>query len=163
MVETIISLGLVLSRMTVSPSIYPSRAGIQSFYASQVQKRLEARGLHWTEHFRLVYGNEWNAPGARRLQNAAQIFAGSRPEKDLPDNVVALSHEGICAYFVTLEKKKKVEAQEQIKLIRVVSGGIAVREKVFDRACLGPVKDDDPDDPWEEVIYEHLEDSLYCK
>lgn len=161
-VETIISLGLVLSRMTVSPGIFPSRAGIQSFYAGQVQKRLEARGLHWTEHFRLVYGNEWNAPDARRLQNAAQIFAGSRPEKDLPENLVALSHEGICAYFVALEKRKKVEVQDQVKLIRVVSGGIAVREKVFDRACLGVVQDAAFEDPWEEARYEHLEDSLYC-
>lgn len=162
-VETIISLGLVLSRMTVSPGIFPSRAGIQSFYAGQVQKRLEARGLHWTEHFRLVYGNEWNAPDARRLQNAAQIFAGSRPEKDLPENLVALSHEGICAYFVALEKRKKVELQDQVKLIRVVSGGIAVREKVFDRACLGVVQDAAFEDPWEEAHYEHLEDSLYFK
>ena len=163
MVETIISLGLVLSRMTVSPGIFPSRAGIQSFYASQVQKHLEARGLHWTKHFRLVYGNEWNASGARRLQNAVQIFSGSRPETDLPDNLVALSHEGMCAYFVPLEKKMKMSDHEQVKLIRVVSGGIAVREKVFDRACLGFVKDAASDDPWEELVYEHLEDSLYCK
>ncbi|KAK5052702.1 hypothetical protein LTR84_002568 [Exophiala bonariae] len=162
-VETIISLGLVLSRMTVSPGIFPSRAGIQSFYAGQVQKRMEARGLHWTEHFKLVYGNEWNAPAARRLQNAAQIFAGSRPEKDLPDNLVALSHEGICAYFVALEKRSKIDLKNQVKLIRIVSGGIAVREKVFDRACMGEVTDAAFDDPWEEVALEHLEASLYCK
>ncbi|KIV89963.1 hypothetical protein PV10_07316 [Exophiala mesophila] len=162
-VETIISLGLVLSRMTVSPSIVPSRAGIQGFYNGQVQKRMEARGLHWTEHFKLVYGNEWNAPDARRLQKAVQIFAGSSPEKDLPSNVVALSHEGICAYFVTIGKPWDSTTQDQVKLIRIVSGGINVREKVFDRAALGPVETQDPDDFWEEVPIEHLPQSLFCK
>lgn len=163
MVETIISLGLVLSRMTVSPSIVPSRAGIQGFYNGQVQKRMEARGLHWTEHFKLVYGNEWNAPDARRLQNAVQIFAGSSPEKDLPSNVVALAHEGICAYFVMIGKTCDSAIQDQVKLIRIVSGGINVREKVFDRAALGPVESQGLDDFWEEVPIQHLPQSLFCK
>ena len=129
---------------------------------SQVSKRLEARGLHWTEHFKIVYGNEWNGPDARRLQNSVQIFAGSRPEKDLPENLVAISHEGTCAYFVALEKFSKSE-KGQVKLIRIVSGAINVREKVFDRACLGPVEDADPDDPWEEIKYEHLPQPLFCR
>ncbi|EXJ81110.1 hypothetical protein A1O3_07398 [Capronia epimyces CBS 606.96] len=164
LVESVIALGLCLSRMTVSARLYPTRSGIQSFYASQVSKRLEARGMHWTEHFKIVYGNEWNAPDARRLINSVQIFAGSRPGRDVPDNLVALSHEGTCAYFVTLEKSSKAEQeQQQVKLVRAVSGAINVHEKVFDRACLGPVEDADPDDPWEEVEYEHLSEPLYCK
>ena len=102
--ETIIALGLLLSRITVSAALYPSRAGIQALYHSQAAKRLQARGVHWSEHFALVYGNEWNAPDARRLSNTIQIFSGSRPKKYLPENLVAISHEGICAYFVALEK-----------------------------------------------------------
>ncbi|EXJ90641.1 hypothetical protein A1O1_03745 [Capronia coronata CBS 617.96] len=164
LVETIISLGLCLSRMTVSAQLYPARSGILSFYVSQVSKRLEARGLHWNEHFKIVYGNEWNALDARRLLNAVQIFAGSRPDRDVPDNLVGLSHEGTCAYFVALEKSSKPgPEQQQVQLIRVVSGAMNVHEKVFDRACLGPVEDADPDDPWEEISYEHLATTLYCK
>jgi hypothetical protein len=165
LVETIISLGLSLSRMTVAPRLYPTRAGIQSFYLGQVTKRLEARGAHWTRHFQIVYGNEWNAPDSRRLQNAVEIFAGSRPEKHLPPNLVALSHEGTCAYFVALEKSWKPNDREQhpVKLVRVVSGGINVGEKLFDRACLGLVEGADLDDPWEELEYEHLPEPLFCR
>lgn len=161
--EMVISLGLALSRMAVTARLCPTRSGIHSFYMSQVSKRLEARGLHWTEHFKLVYGNVWNAPNARRLQNSVQIFAGSRPEKDLPENLVALSHEGACAYFMDLEKETRGNRDDQIRLIRVVPGGINVGEKVFDRACMGPVEDADHDEPWEEISYEHLPEPLFCK
>jgi len=163
LVETIIALGLSLSRMAVAPRLYPTRSGIQCFYLGQVAKRLEARGLHWTEHFKLVYGNEWNAPDARRLQNAVQIFAGLKVKRDLPENLVALSHEGMCAYFVALETSSKPDQGQQVKLIRVISGCINVGAKLFDRACLGPIQDADPDDPWEEIEQDHLPDTLFCK
>ncbi|OAL33463.1 hypothetical protein AYO20_07319 [Fonsecaea nubica] len=164
LVETVISLGLALARMAVSARLFPTRSGIYSFYQSQVARRMEARGLHWTMHFKLVYGNVWNAPDAVRLQNSLQIFAGSRPQGHLPENLVALSHEGCCAYFMDLEKRMKSSSDcPQVKLIRVVPGGINVGEKVFDRACLGPIEDADPDDPWEAIIYEHLPEPLFCK
>ena len=35
---------------------------------------MEARGLHWTVHFKLVYGNVWNAPDAVRLATSVQGF-----------------------------------------------------------------------------------------
>ncbi len=163
LVETIIALGLSLSRMTVAARLYPTRSGIQSFYLGQVSKRLEARGKDWKEHFEIVYGNEWNAPDARRLQNSVQIFTGSRPTKDVPGNLVAVSHEGICAYFVALEKGYKSDKDQQVKLIRVVSGSINVGEKLFDRACIGAVPNIDPDEPWEEVEYAHLPAAIFCK
>ena len=169
--ETIIALGLLLSRITVSSALYPSRAGIQALYHSQAAKRLQARGMHWTEHFALVYGNEWNAPDARRLSNTIQIFSGSRPKKYLPDNLVAVSHEGICTYFVALEKvggRRKtpgegMEKGDGVKLIRVVSGGINIRHKVFQRAAWGHVEGEDLDDPWERVDIEHLDGALYLR
>jgi hypothetical protein len=150
LVETIISLGLALSTMMVEPRFFPTRAGIYSFYESQVYRRMEARGSHWSVHFKLVYGNVWNAPDPVRLATSVQIFAGSRPEKDVPDNLVALSHEGCCAYFKDLERTSKW-ADNQVKLIRVVPGGINVREKVFDRAAMGSMVNEDPEDPWEQV------------
>ncbi|KIW20016.1 hypothetical protein PV08_00591 [Exophiala spinifera] len=163
LVETIIALGLSLSRMTVAPRLYPTRSGIQSFYLGQVSKRLEARGMHWKEHFKIVYGNEWNAPDARRLQNAIQVFTGSRPTTNIPENLVAISHEGICAYFVAMEKGYSSENVQQVQLIRVVSGSINVGEKLFDRASLGALTRADPDDPWEELNYDHLPKPVFCK
>ncbi|KIW48352.1 uncharacterized protein PV06_00947 [Exophiala oligosperma] len=163
LVETIIALGLSLSRMTVSSRLYPTRSGIQSFYLGQVSKRLEARGKHWKEHFKIVYGNEWNAPDVRRLQNAIQIFTGSRPTKNITENLVAISHEGICAYFVAMEKGYPSEKVHQVQLIRVVSGSINVGEKLFDRACLGSLPRADYDDPWEQLEYDHLPKPLFCK
>lgn len=56
LVETIISLALALSRVTVSSGIFPSRAGMQMLYAEQVQRRLDARGKGWQDHFALIYG-----------------------------------------------------------------------------------------------------------
>ncbi|KIW67299.1 hypothetical protein PV04_06563 [Phialophora macrospora] len=164
LVETIISLGLALSRMAVTARFFPTRAGVYSFYQSQVARRMEARGLHWTMHFTLVYGNVWNATDAVRLATSVQIFAGSRPRNDLPDNLIALSHEGCCAYFMDLERTMKSTSDcPQVRLVRVVPGGINVSEKVFDRGAMGPVHEADPDDPWEEVEYDHLPQSLFFK
>ncbi len=153
-VETIISLGLALSRMAVTARYFPTRAGIYSFYQSQVSRRMEARGMHWTVHFKLVYGNVWNAADAVRLATSVQIFTGSRPEEDLPKNLVALSHEGCCAYFMDLEKNmKSTQDCPHVRLVRVVPGGINVGEKVFDRAAMGPLQDVEPNDQWEEVSH----------
>jgi len=164
LVETIISLGLALSRMVVTARLFPTRAGIYSFYQSQVGRRMEARGLHWTRFFTLVYGNGWNASDAVRLATAAQIFAGSGPLNNVAENLVAVSHEGCCAYFVDLERTMKSTADcPQVRMIRVVPGGINVGEKVFDRACMGPVENADRDNPWEEVQYEHLPKPLFFK
>ena len=166
LVETIIALGLALSRTVVSSALYPSRAGIQSLYHSQSLRRLASRGLHWTQHFTLIYGNEWNAPDHRRLINTIQIFSGSKPKKYLPENLMAVAHEGITAYFTDLEKinlGRKRGVEPGVRLIRIVSGGINVRYKVFQRLCVGEVRGEDWDDPWERVQVEHVEEVLCCK
>jgi hypothetical protein len=166
LVETIIALGLALSRIIVTAQIYPTRLGIQSFYADQVAKKIEARNFDVSDirHFKIVYGNEWNALDARRLQNCAEIFSGSRPVRDIPGNLIALAHEGICVYMVKLEKSNGPARTESDGTIRVISGAICVRQKVFRRACLGPVADaDEFENVWEEVPCAHLSQSLYCK
>ena len=161
--EAVIAMGLALSRITVVSQIFPARAGVQKLYHDQVQRRLEARGKKWQDHFRLVYGNEWNAPNPRRLQTCVALFSGSSPAQDLPDNLAALAHEGIVAYFMKLEKASPAKADEAI--IRVSSGAINVRQKLFKRACLGtPVPETNGvDDLWEAVDIEHLNVPLYCK
>ena len=186
--ETIIALGLALSRIAVTSNLYPSRAGMQSFYHSQAMRRLTARGKHWKEHFQIVFGREWNAPDSKRLVNVIQIFSGTRPRKWLPEGLVALSHEGICAYFMGLEKRDGMRRPTVVagmdgldlkegpkggvrtgadtggvKLIRIVSGGINVRYKVFERAALGEVTEEGDEGPWERVVVDHLEEPLSCR
>jgi len=167
LVETTIALGLTLSRITVTAKIYPTHHGIQAFYANVAAKRRAARNFDDsdTRHLATVYGDEWNAPDTRRLQDCAAIFSGSRPTSDIPETLVALSHEGMCVYLAKLEKPDG-PARRDISggLIRVVSGGICVRQKVFRRASLGPVGEaDEWDNVWEEVPCAHLSQSLYCK
>jgi hypothetical protein len=164
--ETFIALGVILSNATVSSAIYPMRPGMENFYVRQVAKKRESRNFDVSDirHFQTVYGNVWNVPDAIRLQNLAEIFSGSRPTAEVPENIVALTHEGMCVYLVKLEKSERSTRPENDGLIRVVSGAICVRQKVFRRACLGPVADaDELENVWEEVSCEHLSHPLYCK
>jgi hypothetical protein len=59
-VETILALGLALSKMLVAPDLLPKRAGIEDFYDRQVRKRIQTKdpALTKLEHFVIVYGNE---------------------------------------------------------------------------------------------------------
>lgn len=159
--EAIIAMCLALSRITVAAQIFPSRAGIQQLYAAQAEKRLEARGRRWQDHFRIIYGSEWNGSATRRLQTAAALFSGSMPTSNLPENLLALAHEGIVAYILKLEKSSPKKEEEAI--IRVSSGHINVRQKIFKRACMGPVENSEAGDLWEAVDVEHLAMPLYCK
>ena len=162
MTEVVLAMGLALSRITVAAQMSPARAGIQKLYAAQVTRRLEARGQKWQTHFRIVYGNEWNGSAPRRLQTICALFSGSLPTRDLPENLVALAHEGIVAYFLKLQKASTPKKDEEA-IIRVSSGHINVRQKLFKRACLGVVKDTEVEDLWEAVEVEHLDLPLYCK
>lgn len=166
LVETIIALALTLSNTAVVSKLYPKRSGLQGFYSKQVARRVETKKIDVSDirHFETVYANVWDAPDATRLQNCAEIFSGSRPTTELPENIVALAHGGICAYLVKLEKPERSTRAENEGQIRVISGGVCVRHKVFRRACLGPVADaDELENVWEQVNCEHLSQPLYCK
>jgi hypothetical protein len=166
LVETVIALALTLSNTAVISKLYPKRPGLQSFCSKQVTRRVEAKKIDASDirHLKTVYDNVWNTPDATRLQNCAEIFSGSRPTTELPENVVALAHEGICVYLIKPEKSERSTRAENDGQIRVISGGICVRQKVFRRACLGPVADaDELENVWEQVSCAHLSQPLYCK
>lgn len=167
LMETIVNLGLALSRTTVVTKLYPSRAGILCIYQRQCEKLLLAQ-KNWREHnaipydrMKVLFLNDWNANDSQRLQNAAAIFSGSWPVNDLADNLVALSHEGICAYLVnTLRSNKKNDAG----LIRVQAGTISFKRKSYVRASLGPPLGIAQDDyTWEPGQPKHLSQQLFFK
>ena len=162
--EMTITLGLTLSSLTVSPAIYPTRIGVQNLYKAQLARRAEAHTLDTSDskrQFSIIYAHAWTGPDAQRLQTVAELFTGSTPSKHVPDNLVALAHEGICVYMRRLLGSTRAQGYG---LIQVVSGAINVRHKVFRRAAFGPVVEEDEfEDAWEEVPCAHLEESLWCK
>lgn len=157
--ETIIALGLLLSNIVVASAIFPTRFGLQQYYLQQAHKRLSAtlEDLSGPRLFQMLY---YDVSDAMRMVQVAEIFAGSPPSRDLHPNLVALAHEGICVYLV-----RKLERNDsEDGLIAVTSGGFCVRQKIYSRACLGPVQvEDELGDVWEEVKCTHLHKSLWCK
>lgn len=184
MMETILNMGLAMSRITVVPKLYPSRAGILCIYQRQVHKLIEAKALlppntgaevhkfklpesedaeKWSR-VKILFGNDWNANYSRRLQNACAIFSGSWPRQDLPENLVGLSHEGICAYVLGMQHGDKRPRRADADVIRVVGGHIAWKQNCFSRASLGrPFGSPESDYSWEEAKCAHLSQSLYLK
>lgn len=170
--ETIINLGLAMSRITVVPKLYPSRAGVLGLYQRQVQKLLSsnksmAGTTDSSSHQRLntLFLRDWNAGYSVRLQTAIALFSGSWPEHDLHENLVALSHEGICAYVLGVQYgDEKSARRKDADVIRVQGGHIAWKQKIYNRACLGPPQGISRSDyTWEPIKCSHLSKELHLK
>ena len=164
--ETILNLALAMSRITVVPKMYPSRAGVMCIYQRQVQKLLKVKAYTTNkkpfDRFKTLFGEDWNANYSHRLQHAVAIFSGSWPQRDLPENLGALTHEGVCAYVVALLKGRSTKQDDG--LIRVQNGHVAWRQKAYDRVCWkypeGVAQDDYT---WEGVRCKHLPEDIYFK
>lgn len=165
LMETILNLGIAMSRITVVPRVYPSRAGILSIYQRQVSKLLQVKDKtdrKENERIKVLFGNDWNANYSKRLQTATAMFSGSMPTTDVPDNLVALSHEGICTYVTSIQKGST--RKEDAGLIRVQAGNISWNQKTYNRACLGSPEGIAQDDySWEAAPCKHLSEGLYLK
>jgi hypothetical protein len=122
--ETIIALGLALSKMIVASDLYPKRAGVEGFSDRQVQKRIQTKDPSLTElqHFVILYGNELLPMNAIRLEVCVEIFGACDDAHDIRDGLVALSRTGVCAHLVVLEGASARAGDEG--LIRVVPGKI---------------------------------------
>ena len=164
MMETILSLALSLSRIMVAPHLYPSRAGIIAIYHNQCTKRVEAKKFAKMSPPRLevLYGDEWNASSPRRLQTCATIFTGCWPVSDVPSNLVALSHESVCVYVLRLQAGDAEPVVANDHIIRVVSGGIGWKQKMFHRVCVGHPGGSAGLD-WEEIRCSHFSEPLFFK
>lgn len=166
--ETILNLGLAMSRTTVVPSVYPSRAGILNIYQRQVEKLLDAErqvAIEGNDRLKILFLNDWNAGYSTRLQTAAAIFSGSWPKGDLPDNLCAIRHEGICAYVMEIQYGDRSPRHRRDKnVIRVLPGHIAFKQRAFYRATTGRPKGIDASDfSWEEATLNHMSKKLYFK
>ncbi len=157
--ETVIALGLLLSSIVVATAMFPTRFGLQSYYIQQAEKRLHVtvNNISGPDLFKMLY---YDVPDTIRLAQVAEIYSGSVPTKDLHPNLAALAHEGVCVYLL---RKLGINSSED-SCIGVTSGGVCVRQKIYSRACLGPVQvQDEFEDVWEEVKCTHLDKSLWLK
>lgn len=62
-----------------------------------------------------------------------------------------------------MKLEKASPKEEELAIIRVSSGQINVRQKLFKRACLGPVLETGMDDLWEEIELGHLDVPMFFK
>ncbi|KAK5096956.1 hypothetical protein LTR70_006287 [Exophiala xenobiotica] len=170
--ETIVNMGLAMSRITVVSKLYPSRAGVLSLYQRQVQKLLSSKKAIATmpncdtmTRINTLFLRDWNANYSVRLQTAVALFSGSWPEHDLHDNLIALSHEGICAYVLGVQYgDEKSARRKDADVIRVQPGHIAWKQKIYSRACLGsPVRISRLDFTWQAARCSHISKELHLK
>ena len=167
LMETIIMLGLALSRVALTPNLHPSRAGVLGMYKSQMRKRLDLKKSNIDrrdpKRNYLLFNEDWNSTFPKRLQNVIAMFSGSWPKEDLPENLLGASHEGICAYSMMLERGDKRAKHPDDQVIRVVTGSINWRQKTLNRVCLGQVETPDTDVSWDSIQCNHFTERLYVK
>jgi hypothetical protein len=91
------------------------------------------------------------------------LFSGSWPRVDIPENLYGISHQGICAYSLKLERGDMGKPHPDDHVIRVVNGSMNWRQKVLKRVCLGPVEVGPYEESWESIKAEHLTERLFVK
>jgi hypothetical protein len=164
-VETIIALGLALSKMIVAADLFPKRAGIEGFYNRQVQKRIQTKDAALTvlQHFVIVFGNELLPMNITRLEVCVEIFGGSDDAHDIRDGLVALSRAGVCAHLVVLEGASGRPGAGEEGLIRIVPGKITFQRRVYDRVSDGKtLRDSTSYHLWEAIETQNPPQQFYC-
>jgi hypothetical protein len=166
--ETIIMLGLALSRVALTPNLYPSRAGMLAMYKSQMRKRLDLKKAETSRYnfkrHMILFGEDWNSTFPKRILNALAMFSGSWPPlAGHPENMIGMSHEGVCAYSMMLERGTKRGRHPDDQVIRVVTGSVNWRQKTLQRICIGPIEGVEVIDAWEKLKCEHIQEDLYVQ
>lgn len=168
LMETIIMLGLALSRVALTPNLYPSRAGVLAMYKSQVRKRLDLKKTEISDRsFQrhvILFGEDWNSTFPKRILNALALFSGSWPAEMIqPENLIGMSHEGICAYSMMLERGTQRGRHPDDQVIRVVTGTVNWRQRTVNRVCIGPVAGGSIADGWEKLRCAHINEDLFLQ
>lgn len=83
----------------MATDLFPKRAGIEGFYARQIEKRIQTKDPALTplQNFAIVYGNELCPMNVTRLEVCVEIFGASDAAHDIRDGLIALSRAGVCA------------------------------------------------------------------
>lgn len=144
-VETIIMIGLMLSRIVTDRQIGPSREGVQLLYklrTDRFAKTLDHNISSPTPNtISTLYDDLLHTPTSYILRMACKFFAGGHmpPIGDhlVPVETVALAHEGICAFASELVGGRGV--RKDLKgMVRVVNGGFSIGQKTYRIAAWSP-------------------------
>lgn len=174
-VETVIMIGLLLSRIILAHPLNPSREGVQLLYKLRTDKLSRTQ-----EHNSLtpspnaiaaLYDNLLIAPTSQILRMTVKFFAGGHlpilGTDLLPSETVAVAHEGMCAYAAELAGGRNVR-KDMKGMVRVVNGGFGIRQKMYKVAIWSQKRPGGREGwQWEEVEVEHLRGEkggkLWCK
>lgn len=163
-VETIVMIGLMLSRIVVDRQINPSREGIQLLYKLRTDRFTKT-----SDHNVIVpkpntvsalYDDVLHAPTSYIIRMACKFFAGGHmpPLGDhlLPSESVALAHEGICAFASELVGGRGVR-RDMKGMVRVVNGGFSIGQKTYRIGAWSPKRPSGREGwQWEDVDLSHL-------
>lgn len=203
-VETIIYLSLVLSRIVLALPIFPNREGIQLLYKSRTDRQLQQQ-QHHSHHYQhhhhyhhsthqhrpvrpsmshttptpheiaILYDHIPTAPTATLIRAAVKLFGGGHlphlGTDALPNGVIALSHDGICAFAAELATGRAGTKGNMRGLVRVVPGGFGVGLKTYRVGVWGLERPGRREAwMWEEIRLGHLQEDednssarLWCK
>lgn len=163
-VSTIITIGLLLSRVVLVHPLKPSREGVQLLY------KLRANHFSRSDDYNVLtpapsaiaalYDNILIGPTSQILRMAVKLFAGGHlpPLGDhlLPHESVAIAHEGMCAFASELAGGKNVR-RDMKGMIRLVQGGFGLRGKTYRLAVWSAQRPGGRETwQWEEIELEHL-------
>lgn len=165
-VETIISIGLLLSRIILAHPLNPSREGVQLLYKTRADKlyRTQEHGsctlTPSPNAIAALYDNLLIAPTSQILRMTVKFFAGGHlpilGSDLLPSETVAVAHEGMCAYAAELAGGRGVR-KDMKGMVRVVNGGFGIRQKMYKVAVWTSKRPGGREGwQWEEVVVEHL-------
>lgn len=163
-VETIVMIGLMLSRVVTDRQLNPSREGIQLLYKLRADKFARTPDhdidIPKPNTVSALYDDLLHAPTSYVLRMACKFFAGGHmpPLGDhlLPTETVALAHEGICAFASELVGGRNVR-KDMKGMVRVVNGGFSIGQKTYRIAAWSPRRPIGREGwQWEDVDLEHL-------
>lgn len=163
-VETIIMIGLLLSRVVLDHPINPSREGVQLLYKLRTDRFSRTRDHNTLgpspSMIASLYDNLLYAPTSQVLRMAVKFFAGGHlpplGSELLPSEVVAIAHEGMCAFAAELAGGRGVR-RDMKGMVRIVNGGFGIGQKSYRLAAWSQKQPGGKEGwQWEQVEVEHL-------
>ncbi|KAK5085197.1 hypothetical protein LTR05_004477 [Lithohypha guttulata] len=166
-VTTIITIGLLLSRIVLEQPINPSREGVQLLYKLRSTRSPTSLSHDTTSsspnNITAYYDNILTAPTGLICRMAVKLFAGGHlpplGSDLLPAECVAIAHEGICAYAAELCNGRGLR-KDYHGMVMVVNGGLAIRQKSYRLAVWSAAKPGGREGwQWEDIKLSHLDES----
>lgn len=130
MMESIVALGVTLSRIIIAPELFPKRRGIRLLYEHQCRqvKASQEKGLRGIERIASVYGDVFKANDSLMLNICAALFSGIAEEPRR--NSLSLTTNGVCTITGSLYRLAGKAAQKGD--IRAVPGTAEYRGRLYD-------------------------------